>query len=166
MLPHHPALAAKLNRQSALGLTALTASWLLGTASIDRGLVQDGSDIFAILGFLTACALWLSTRHTLTGLPRVQIVEAVLLGWWTLNLALCAATGGEIVYESSSPRAFSQPLLSPPSPLSLLFRVVALPPHRNPSSNSRPKMKKASHSPPFRPRCSYFSSLRHRYNIV
>jgi hypothetical protein len=100
MLPHHPALAAKLNRQSALGLTALTASWLLGTASIDRGLVQDGSDIFAILGFLTACALWLSTRHTLTGLPRVQIVEAVLLGWWTLNLALCAATGGEIVYDT------------------------------------------------------------------
>jgi hypothetical protein len=100
MLPHHPALAAKLNRQSALGLTALTASWLLGTASIDRGLVQDGSDIFAILGFLTACALWLSTRHTLTCLPRVQIVEAVLLGWWTLNLALCAATGGEVVYDT------------------------------------------------------------------
>lgn len=100
MLPHHPALAAKLNRQSALGLTALTASWLLGTASIDRGLVKDGSDIFAILGFLTACALWLSTRRLLVGLPRVQIVEAVLLGWWTLNLALCAATGGEIVYNT------------------------------------------------------------------
>ena len=100
MLPHHPALAAKLNRQSALGLTALTASWLLGTASIDRGLVKDGSDIFAILGFLIACALWLSTRRLLVGLPRVQIVEAILLGWWTLNLALCAATGGEIVYNT------------------------------------------------------------------
>lgn len=100
MLPHHPVLAAKLNRQSALGLTALTASWLLGTASIDRGLVQDGSDIFAIVGFLGACVLWLWARRLLVALPRVQVVEAVLLGWWTLNLALCAATGGEIVYDS------------------------------------------------------------------
>ena len=100
MLPHHPSLPHKLSRPTAFGLSALAASWLLGTASIDRGLVQDGSDIFAVLGFLAACALWLYTRHTLAGLPRVQIVEAVLLGWWTLNLALCAAAGGEIVYDT------------------------------------------------------------------
>jgi hypothetical protein len=100
MLPHYPALPHKISRQSALGLTALIAAWLLGTASLDRGLVQDGSDIFAIIGFLAACALWLYTRRMLVASRRNQIVEAVLLGWWALNLALCAATGGEIVYDT------------------------------------------------------------------
>jgi hypothetical protein len=100
MLSHHPALPHKLTRQYALGLSALIAAWLLGTASLDRGLVQDGSDILALIGFLAACVLWLYTRRMLVPTRRNQIVEAVLLGWWALNLALCAATGGEIVFDT------------------------------------------------------------------
>jgi len=100
MLPHHPALPHKISRQSALGLTALIAAWLLGTASLDRGLVQDGSDVFSILGFLSACALWFYARRLLVRSRINQIIEAILLGWWALNLALCAATGGELVFET------------------------------------------------------------------
>ena len=100
MLPHHPTPPHKLSRQSALGLTALITAWLVGTASLDRGLVQDGSDIFAILGFLSACTLWFYTRRLLPRSRRNQFIEIVLLGWWALNLALCAATGGELVFET------------------------------------------------------------------
>ncbi len=99
-MPHPSSPTATLHPKSALAAVALLASWLSGTAALDRGLIQQGSDALATLTFLAACTLWLYARHTLKDLHNAAILPPVLLGWWTLNLALCAACGGPTVYST------------------------------------------------------------------
>jgi hypothetical protein len=91
----------KITRQLALGAAALIASWALGTAALDYGLAKDGAGVFGPAAFLAACALWLYSRRSLKDLPRIHIIDAVLLSWWSLNLALSAAAGGSDVYRTA-----------------------------------------------------------------
>lgn len=94
------AITVRLYPKTALAFVALAASWLFGTAALDRGLIREGSDALATLTFLAACTLWLYSRHTLKDLHHGALLPPILLGWWTLNLALCAACGGPTVYAT------------------------------------------------------------------
>jgi hypothetical protein len=99
-MPREALQTPALNPKIALASVALAASCLSGTAALDRGLIKQGSDAAATLTFLAACTLWLYARHTLKDLHLASLLPPILLGWWTLNLALCAACGGPDVYRT------------------------------------------------------------------
>ena len=100
--PSVSTLTAALHRipKPAFGAVALFAAWLTGTAALDAGLIHEGADIFATLSFLAACALWLYAQIIFRSLPHLRFAAPILLGWWSLNLALSAAVAGADVYRT------------------------------------------------------------------
>jgi hypothetical protein len=84
----------------AIGALALFTAWLTGTGALDAGLIREGNDIFATLSFLAACILWLYAQIIFRSLPHLRFAAPILLGWWSLNLALSAAVAGADVYRT------------------------------------------------------------------
>jgi hypothetical protein len=123
-------LTARLHRipKPALGALALLAAWLTGTGALDAGLIHEGTDIFATLSFLAACALWLYAQIIFRSLPHLRFAAPILLGWWSLNLALSAAVAGADVYRTvffaSSAGAVTALILYSLT-VSLLPRIIA-----------------------------------------
>ena len=95
-------LSATLHRipRPALGAFALFAAWLTGTGALDAGLIREGNDIFATLTFPAACILCLYAQIIFRSLPHLRFAAPILLGWWSLNLALSAAVAGADVYRT------------------------------------------------------------------
>jgi hypothetical protein len=131
-------LSATLHRipKPYLGALSLVAAWLTGTFALDAGLIHEGADLVATLSFLAACALWLYAQIIFRSMPHLRFAAPILLGWWTLNLALSAAVAGADVYRTiffaTSALALSALILYSLA-VSLLPRLIALlsfpPPH-------------------------------------
>jgi hypothetical protein len=131
-------LSSKFHRipKPAFGAFALIAAWLTGTAALDAGLIHEGTDIFATLSFLAACALWLYAQIIFRSMPHLRFAAPILLGWWSLNLALSAAVAGADVYRTiffATSAVAVTALILYSLTVSLLPRIIAFlsfpPPH-------------------------------------
>jgi len=123
-------LSATLHRipRPALGALALFAAWLTGTGALDAGLIREGNDIFATITFPAACILWLYAQIIFRSMPHLRFAAPILLGWWSLNLALSAAVAGADVYHTiffATSAAAVTALILYSLAVSLLPRVIA-----------------------------------------
>jgi hypothetical protein len=68
----------------------LVVAWLTGTGALNLGLLRDGNDYFAIVGFFVACALWYLAFSMLKSRGRFARMAAfALIIFWVVSLVFC-----------------------------------------------------------------------------
>jgi hypothetical protein len=84
-----------------LGLLVLGVAWLVGTGALNLGLLRDGGDVLATLGFLAAAVLWLVAYRLLRTAGRSGlVVSLLLLLLWAFGLGVAVAIGRAQVYRT------------------------------------------------------------------